>query len=153
MDIIPLDKMKSLAKEASRDKNYFKPAEKPENIRREDYSTFCSKCRNCVDVCPSRANVFLERNNKKYTLHQDALCNECGNCSHFCILGHISYKEKFTVFRTEEDLFNSTNDGFYQEGDNSTIRWKNLIYIGREEDLIGIPEEIRDLINCVKIRR
>ena len=65
---------------------------------RENYSSLCAKCSNCVDVCPNRANVMYEiddSDNKKIAvvnLHQ--LCNECGVCAKNCPMGHAPYLEK-----------------------------------------------------------
>jgi putative selenate reductase len=70
-----------------------------------------------VDVCPNRANVLLETENKKVVLHLDGLCNECGSCACECILGHRPYIEKFTIFEEKEAYEHSINPGvFYQKG-------------------------------------
>lgn len=66
--------------------------------RKEGYSEYCAKCNNCVDVCPNRANV-RKRNamGTPYVIHRERLCNECGCCAYWCIMGHIPYLEKYTV--------------------------------------------------------
>jgi len=75
-------------------------------------------CNKCVDVCPNRANVAIEIDEKEgfkdayQILHLDALCNECGNCATFCPYDGKPYKDKLTLFATKEDFKNSTNNGF-----------------------------------------
>ena len=40
------------------------------------------------------------------------MCNECGNCKSFCPYASAPYKDKFTLFASEADMADSTNDGF-----------------------------------------
>lgn len=148
--LIRTDKLLELAERAVRDKNYHKPVELRHKSRQQEYSYFCSKCRNCVDVCPNRANVRYEWENKKYTLHLDSLCNECGNCSCFCILGHEPYKEKFTVFALKSDFMESKNGGLYLEGENLELRINGKMYYESRDELINIPEETADFISYYK---
>ena len=42
----------------------------------------------------------------------DYMCNECGNCKSFCPYASAPYKDKFTLFASEADMADSTNDGF-----------------------------------------
>ncbi len=42
--------------------------------------------RNCVDVCPNRANQVVVAQGREQILHIASLCNECGNCETFCPL-------------------------------------------------------------------
>lgn len=77
----------------------------------------CSNiCELCVDVCPNRANMFIKAEGEFASSHQvihlDGMCNECGNCGIFCPHKGNPYKDKVTVFWTEEDFKNSTNKGF-----------------------------------------
>jgi putative selenate reductase len=65
-------------------------------------------CEICVDVCPNRANVVRSGQ----VLHIDRLCNECGNCATFCPTGGAPYRDKLTLFFTEEDFEHSANHGF-----------------------------------------
>lgn len=88
--------LEQLAEEAGEDERYqyrktvtFEP--------KTDYDKFCAKCHNCVDVCPNRANIRVKTEERDCVLHVDSLCNECGCCAYHCIMGHIPYKEKFTV--------------------------------------------------------
>ena len=45
-------------------------------------------------------------------IHVDYMCNECGNCRTFCPYTSAPYKDKFTLFASEADMADSTNDGF-----------------------------------------
>lgn len=75
-------------------------------------------CENCVDVCPNRANVEIRVPGKTMPqiVHMDLMCNECGNCKSFCPYSSAPYKDKFTVFATEKDFDDSTNQGFVITG-------------------------------------
>ena len=75
----------------------------------------CNKvCENCVDVCPNRANISIKVPGMESAqiIHVDYMCNECGNCKTFCPYSSAPYKDKFTLFAKEEDMADSTNDGF-----------------------------------------
>ncbi|MCF6249359.1 MAG: putative selenate reductase subunit YgfK [Desulfobacula sp.] len=72
-------------------------------------------CEVCVDVCPNRANVVIGENK---IAHIDVMCNECGNCGVFCPHTGNPYKDKITVFWTDEDFNNSENIGFMALDDN-----------------------------------
>jgi putative selenate reductase len=81
----------------------------------------CGKvCEICADVCPNRANVVVGMPNvaggKYQIVHMDGMCNECGNCGVFCPAQGNPYKDKLTVFTTEEDFADSANRGFLPEG-------------------------------------
>ena len=72
-------------------------------------------CESCTEVCPNRANVAIKvEGGAKISqiIHVDYMCNECGNCATFCPYDSAPYKDKFTLFATEEDMKNSKNDGF-----------------------------------------
>lgn len=82
-------------------------------------------CSKCVDVCPNRANISVAVpgfQNRFQTLHLDAYCNECGNCAQFCPWQGKPYKDKITVFSLEQDFVNSTNPGFFVEGEHVKVR-------------------------------
>ena len=72
-------------------------------------------CENCVSVCPNRANTSIKipSFDEPQILHLDYLCNECGNCTAFCPYDSSPYKSKFTLFASENDFVDSTNEGFY----------------------------------------
>ena len=75
----------------------------------------CNKvCENCVDVCPNRANISIKVPGMAMdqVIHVDYMCNECGNCKSFCPYASAPYKDKFTLFASEADMADSTNDGF-----------------------------------------
>ncbi|MDL2325054.1 FAD-dependent oxidoreductase, partial [Ruminococcaceae bacterium OttesenSCG-928-A16] len=74
-------------------------------------------CELCCDVCPNRANVRIAVPgfaDAHQILHVDGLCNECGNCGIFCPHKGDPYKDKLTVFWSEEDFEDSSNRGFLQ---------------------------------------
>lgn len=109
-------------------------------------SYICSKC---VDVCPNRANIALPIPGFKdqyQTLHIDAYCNECGNCAQFCPWDSKPYKDKFTIFNLREDFANSTNAGFYVEGEEVLVRAKGDTYTFSINALseIDMPETLSD---------
>jgi putative selenate reductase len=72
-------------------------------------------CNKCVEVCPNRANLAIpvsgfEDDNQ--IIHLDGLCNECGNCETFCPYDGAPYKDKLTLFWSEEDMLANKNNGF-----------------------------------------
>lgn len=76
-------------------------------------------CNICTEVCPNRANVIVKvdggnhaLSNLNQVIHVDGMCNECGNCAAFCPNDGAPYKDKLTLFWSEEDLLNSNNPGF-----------------------------------------
>ena len=83
-------------------------------------------CEVCTDVCPNRANVAIHVPGKckAQIIHVDGMCNECGNCEVFCpYKGGRPYKDKFTLFWSEEDFLDSTNEGFLPlEGTQVKVR-------------------------------
>lgn len=83
-------------------------------------------CELCVDVCPNRANVKIMVDGTHQIMHVDGMCNECGNCGIFCPHTGNPYKDKLTVFWTEEDFKDSTNVGFLPTGkDTFKVRLEN----------------------------
>jgi putative selenate reductase len=75
-----------------------------------------SACLRCVEVCPNRANLYLEIGKPfaqdAQILHVDALCNECGNCGFFCPWEGEPFRGKPTLFDSVEELEKSANAGF-----------------------------------------
>lgn len=75
-----------------------------------------SACLRCVEVCPNRANVYIEIGRPfaqaAQILHVDRLCNECGNCGLFCPYEGEPFRGKATLFDSLEDLRSSQNAGF-----------------------------------------
>ena len=83
-------------------------------------------CEVCTDVCPNRANVAIHVPGKckAQIIHVDGMCNECGNCEVFCpYKGGRPYQDKFTLYWSEEDFLDSTNEGFLPlEGTQVKVR-------------------------------
>ncbi|MCD8116821.1 MAG: putative selenate reductase subunit YgfK [Oscillospiraceae bacterium] len=73
-------------------------------------------CENCVDVCPNRANVPIEVDGRIQILHLDGPCNHCGNCTTFCPWDSAPYREKWTLYWTEESFAESDGQGFVPLG-------------------------------------
>lgn len=71
-------------------------------------------CGNCVSACPNRANMLIQVPGlaDPQVLHLDRVCNECGNCAFFCPYESRPYKDKLTLFDSEKDFKDSTNEGF-----------------------------------------
>ncbi len=71
-------------------------------------------CENCVDVCPNRANIeiLVPGMDMPQVLHVDYMCNECGNCAFFCPYASNPYRDKWTLFKDEDDFKASPNQGF-----------------------------------------
>lgn len=126
---IEVKKLKNLAKSAENDENYWNKAVIKRKRPKDEYSPFCSQCRQCMDVCPNRANRKTEGDGKTYVLHQDGLCNECGNCMYFCPLGHIPYREKFTLFETKELFLASENQGICRTEEEVLLRWQGECFL------------------------
>ena len=56
--------------------------------------------------------VYFLGKRQRQIVHVDGMCNECGNCKSFCPYASAPYKDKFTLFASEADMADSTNDGF-----------------------------------------
>ena len=73
-------------------------------------------CEICVDVCPNRANTYINIESgfslNHQIIHLDGMCNECGNCGTFCPYDGNPYKDKITVFWGEKEFEDSKNKGF-----------------------------------------
>lgn len=110
-------------------------------------------CEACVDVCPNRANIVVNVKGKPQIVHIDRMCNECGNCETFCPYASAPYKDKFTLFLTEEDFYNSTNSGFYPITDSSReclLRlWGKELTVDMTQSYADVPESILDLMNTL----
>ncbi len=79
-------------------------------------------CEVCTEVCPNRANVAITVpgfDDPRQIVHIDGLCNECNTCGTFCPHAGLPYKDKLTVFWTEEDFADSTNPGFLPLGEHT----------------------------------
>lgn len=108
-------------------------------------------CESCMDVCPNRANlaITVPHHKMRQIIHVDRMCNECGNCMMFCPYDSAPYKDKFTLFHTQEDLDNSTNSGFLLgTGNQVTVRLDGEVL----QTTIGdpcIPAGINDILKAV----
>lgn len=121
----------------------------------DDRCLGCPKiCEVCADVCPNRANVVISVPGMEMPqiLHVDGMCNECGNCAVFCPWSGRPYKDKFTLFWSEEDFADSENSGFLMI-DEGTARVR-LFGQAADYDICrddcGLPEGILALIRTVK---
>ncbi len=117
-------------------------------------STFCDKC---VEVCPNRANytylvepvtwtlpllacqsgelVIAGRESfrveqRRQIVHIDDFCNECGNCTTFCVHQGKPYADKPRLFLEEAGFHLEDDNAFYVEA--GTIRRRSG---GRESRL------------------
>jgi putative selenate reductase, ygfK subunit len=123
-----------------------------ESVRCLECSTVCESC---VDVCPNRANLALTvpGMRMKQIVHVDGMCNECGNCATFCPYESAPYKDKFTLFHSEKDFLDSTNEGFlYLDDARSRCRVR---LSGEVRDITlatetALPKELLQIINAVK---
>jgi putative selenate reductase len=92
-------------------------------------------CMKCVEVCPNRANTLVRAatgfRDEAQIVHIDAFCNECGNCATFCPWEGKPYRDKLTIFATEQDFRDSANPGFFLIDGAGKLRLG-----GREEPLI-----------------
>lgn len=107
-------------------------------------------CEICVDVCPNRANVKVMVGNTHQILHVDGMCNECGNCGIFCPHTGNPYKDKVTIFWTEEDFKDSTNVGFLPTGkDTFLVRIENGNVVEHKlgDGQLSLPME--EMLNAV----
>ncbi|MFW6115800.1 MAG: FAD-dependent oxidoreductase, partial [Chloroflexota bacterium] len=103
----------------------------------------CSQlCDKCVEVCPNRANYTYLISPVAVTmptlacvddalrvvggesfrvvqgrqiLHVDDFCNECGNCSTFCVHDGRPFADKPRLFLNEDDFGRETDNAFYIE--------------------------------------
>ena len=111
-------------------------------------------CESCVQVCPNRANVAIDVPGfeKAQILHVDGMCNECGNCAIFCPYSGRPFKDKFTLFWSEEDFADSENNGFLpMDGSKVRVRlFGNVADYDAADPKCGLPEGILAFINAVK---
>ena len=158
---VQVETLKKLAEDSLTDAHYQKTVKKEAAKQTEEKSHLldCLKkkdapkvkeftrhkrvCGNCADVCPNRANVLIEVPEMELLqiLHIDYMCNECGNCRSFCQYAGAPYKDKFTLFATEEDMEDSTNNGFtVLDAETKEV----LVRIGDRQEKVKVdqPSEI-----------
>ena len=111
-------------------------------------------CEVCTDVCPNRANVAIDVPgfDKPQILHVDGMCNECGNCAVFCPYSGRPYKDKFTLFWSEDDFKDSENNGFLPlEGSKVCVRlFGNVSEHDIADPACTLPEGVLAFIKAVK---
>ena len=86
--------------------------------------------------------------------HIDAFCNECGNCARFCPYTEgRPYKDKFTVFSFKEDFDNSTNPGFFAEGENLLIRAGEIVETLELKNgkVTAVPDHMKQSVAMVEV--
>lgn len=108
-------------------------------------------CENCVDSCPNRANFAVKlADGRHQIIHIDKMCNECGNCTHYCPYNSEPCRDKFTLFQTPDDMADSKNAGFvFLGGDKVRVRMVDT----KDYDLSKsneLPADIETLILTVK---
>ena len=109
-------------------------------------------CEVCADVCPNRANVAIHVPGRQQAqiIHVDGMCNECGNCAVFCPYSGRPYKDKFTLFWSEEDFADSTNEGFLMTGQDSVkIRLDGTVTTVKTEEADKVSKDAAAVINTV----
>ncbi|MEI3129893.1 MAG: putative selenate reductase subunit YgfK [Oscillospiraceae bacterium] len=108
-------------------------------------------CENCADSCPNRANVVIKLADGRHEIvHIDKMCNECGNCTHYCPYASEPCHDKFTLFQTAEDFVDSKNAGvLFLDGDMVRIRLdgEKDVDLSKDNDL---PADIETLILTIK---
>lgn len=114
-----------------------------------------SVCEVCCDVCPNRANVAIKVPglDKHQVVHVDGMCNECGNCAVFCPYQEgRPYKDKLTLFWSEEDMENSENEGFLAvDDDHFKVRVAGTVRtVSVDAVNTGLPEAVRLTIRAVR---
>lgn len=108
-------------------------------------------CEVCCSVCPNRANVSVNVNGKPQIVHIDGMCNECGNCGFFCPHTGLPYKDKFTLFWSEEDFKDSTNKGvLFIDKENLLIRDENGAEYACRMDDKRISDAYRAFISAIR---
>ena len=147
--------------EANVDPDYQKPLAKRGILESELDSlknTRClgcaTVCETCCEVCPNRANVAVEvpGMRQRQVIHVDGMCNECGNCAVFCPYTEgRPYKDKLTVFWSQEDFDNSTNAGFLPVEGGMLVRLGETSKVYDVDDAAcGLPEDVRKTIVAVR---
>lgn len=78
-------------------------------------------------------------------IHVDYMCNECSNCKSFCPYASAPYKDKFTLFASEADMADSTNDGFAViNPETKSARFVSLVRF-------PTARQMMQMISCTKV--
>lgn len=105
----------------------------------------CGCCTTCVDVCPNRANYFIDGLQKK-VIHLDGPCNDCGNCASLCPFGFTPYADKFVLYPDVETLKQSERDGFAITDSGYFVRYSGTL----GTDTSSLPAEVIELMDAVR---
>ena len=122
---IRIEKLAQLAEEAKNNKSY-QSGKTVQFEKKENYTSLCGQCNQCVDICPNRANVPIQWDNQKKVIHLDHLCNACGACQWQCVMGHQPYEEKFTIYHDKASYIESQKSKAWVEGNKLQIAFKAL---------------------------
>ncbi len=136
-------KVRELADAAAKDAHYRRKDRKKAGGKVPPFA--CGQCKTCVDVCPNRANYFVDGLEKK-VIHLDGPCNDCGNCASVCPFGFRPYEDKFVLYPDERTLRESSRDGFVILPDGYLTRYQGEI----SGDIGRLPEEARELMDAVR---
>lgn len=107
-------------------------------------------CEVCCEVCPNRANVGVLVDGRPQIVHVDGMCNECGNCGFFCPHTGLPYKDKFTLFWSEEGFEDSTNKGVLFEGDQVLVRDESGAEYRCGTDDARLSEDFKAFIRTIR---
>ena len=108
-------------------------------------------CEVCCEVCPNRANVGIIAAGRPQIIHVDGMCNECGNCGIFCPHTGLPYKDKFTLFWSEEGFRDSTNKGVLFTDDNIVlVRDESGVEYSCTIDDARLSEDYAAVIKAIK---
>ena len=107
-------------------------------------------CEICAEVCPNRANVGIMVDGRPQLIHIDGMCNECGNCGFFCPYMGLPYKDKFTVFWSEEGFKDSDNKGVLFEDDSVLVRDESGEEYRCEIDDARLSADFKAVINAIR---
>lgn len=157
-DIISSDVAGDVAEKADEHKTIRKKGilcEPDPAVNEGDRCLSCSTiCENCVDVCPNRANKCIKVPGLPMAqiLHVDYMCNECGNCETFCPYSSAPYKDKWTLYKNEEEFADSENNGFLvldAAAHKIKVRKSKCICEGETGDCECLTKEDKMLIEAV----
>jgi putative selenate reductase len=108
-------------------------------------------CEVCCEVCPNRANIGIIAAGRPQIVHIDGMCNECGNCGIFCPHTGLPYKDKFTLFWSEEGFHDSINKGvLFKDDDIVLVRDESGAEYSCWIDDKRLSEDFRDVIKTIR---
>jgi putative selenate reductase len=127
-------------------------AEKEDGSKDAARCLLCDEvCEICCEVCPNRANVSIMADGRAQVVHIDSMCNECGNCGIFCPHIGLPYKDKLTLFRSQEDFHDSANKGVLFINDHELwIRDESGMEFLCSDHDARLSKEYKAVINAIK---